>query len=364
MRRSVFVLCCLVAIAQPLRAAEQIGVTVDARLRVVSAGQGGGKLLVTSAPVFRNDRLIANASGLAQIRLADDTKLVVGPYSNIILDKFVFSGVSTAKSVSVALAKGAFRFISGHSGSQAYSINTPVGTIGVRGTAFDVSYRNGAASVLLLRGQVRVCPRNGKCEMVRSPCQYVTFNSRGFLRRGSVAGLTEQRRNLFPLLSRSRDILPSFKGNSAGCNSSTPDPGLERTDRSFAPPAPGQPVAPAPSNPGNMRGNPGNTKGVGNAGQNPSGRGFGNPGRGRSDAGINGLAASVAGGFSVGSTSVGASSGSGGHGGGGGANGNGNGGGNGASASGGNGNGAGNGNGNGGGNGNGNGGGNGNGSGK
>lgn len=345
MRRGVFVLSCLVAAAQPLSAAEQIGVTVDAKLRVVSAGTGGGKLLTTSAPVFRNDRLVANASGLAQIRLADDTKLVVGPYSNIILDKFVFSGESTAKSVSVALTKGAFRFISGHSGSLAYSINTPVGTVGVRGTAFDVSYHSGAASVLLLRGQVRVCPRNGKCEWVRSACDYVTFNSRGFLRRGNVAGLTGVQRAIFPLLFRSRDMLPSFKGSSAGCMNSTNGHGLDRAERSMSPAAPGE--SPAPD-PGPTRGNPGNSKNVGNAGADPNGKGFGNPGRGRSNLSFNGFAVAVAGGSTTADTSAGAASDSVGHGGGnGGGKGGGNGNGNGNGGSNGNGGGSGNGGGNG-----------------
>ena len=249
MRRGVFVLLCMLSVAKSAWAGPQIGVTVDAQLRVSINASGGRKILATSEPVFRNDRLIANSTGLAQIKLIDDTKLVVGPNSNLVLDKFVFSGESTAKAVSVVLTKGAFRFISGHSGSKAYSIVTPAGSVGVRGTAFDVTILGNTTNVVLLRGQVNVCPRNGRCRMVRTACAYVTFNRNGFLHQGKAGALADSGRRLFPLLGRSQEVLPSFRGNSSGCGSSATPPKGQSDPAALARPEAPQPPPPAPPPP-------------------------------------------------------------------------------------------------------------------
>jgi hypothetical protein len=40
--------------------------------------------------------------------------------------------------------------MTGHSDKRAYRIITPQGTIGVRGTVFDMSVRNGKTRILLL----------------------------------------------------------------------------------------------------------------------------------------------------------------------------------------------------------------------
>jgi len=308
-RALVLGLSCALAVAQPARAVQQIGVTVDAKLRVSTVGVSGSKVLITSAPVFTNDRLTANATGLAQIRFIDNTKLVLGPNSSVTLDRFVFSGDSSAKTVSVSATKGAFRFISGNSGSRAYSIRTPAGSIGVRGTAFDVTVQGGTTNVVLLRGQVNICPRNGDCRLVRTRCEHIAFNSRGFIQRSGAAGSTDSQRmrNLFPLLANARAILPQFQGGAAGCRGSTTQAGVQHAALPVKPSAP--PLSPPdrppppPDPPVPSRGNPGNAKAVGNAGPNPNGRGFGNPGRGRSDVNVvDGLGTSTAAASTSGST--------------------------------------------------------------
>jgi hypothetical protein len=306
MRRALaFAFFGLLVALQPVRAAPQIGVAIDAKLRVTNVGAGGSKVLITSAPVFTNDRLVANSTGLAQIRFVDDTKLVLGPNSNVTLDRFVFSGDSSAKAVSVSVTKGAFRFISGRSGSRAYAIRTPAGSIGVRGTAFDVSVKGGTTSLLLLRGQVNVCPRDGACRVMSQRCGYIAFNRRGFIQRNSAVGrLDPQRvRSLFPLLTSGSAILPQFQGGAAACHGSIPQTGTRNarattptTQRESPVASPSSPspapvsdkpaASPTPTpNKARPHGNPGNTKAVGNkAGFSPNGREFGALGHGRSNA--------------------------------------------------------------------------------
>ena len=82
------------------------------------------------------DQIKTNRSGEAQIRLLDNTHLVVGPNARLTIDAFVFNG-STAETVTLSAVRGAFRFITGNSRKQAYLMKTPVMTIGVRGTGLD-----------------------------------------------------------------------------------------------------------------------------------------------------------------------------------------------------------------------------------
>jgi hypothetical protein len=67
------------------------------------------------------------------VKFRDETKLVVGPNSTMVIDAFVFSDQNTARQISINAVKGAFRFITGKSPKDVYSITTPTATIGVRG---------------------------------------------------------------------------------------------------------------------------------------------------------------------------------------------------------------------------------------
>ncbi len=93
----------------------------------------GKKVLEKANPIFSGDRITTDAIGNAQIKFRDNTKLVVGPNSALVIDAFVFDKNDTARKVSISAIKGAFRFISGKSPKDVYTIKTPTATIGIRG---------------------------------------------------------------------------------------------------------------------------------------------------------------------------------------------------------------------------------------
>ena len=65
----------------------------------------------------------------------------------MVIDAFVFNDQRHgAAQVSINAVKGAFRFITGNSPKDAYSITTPTAMIGVRGTEFDIDVETGPAS--------------------------------------------------------------------------------------------------------------------------------------------------------------------------------------------------------------------------
>lgn len=113
--------------------AEPGGVVLAVVQQSEADGDTGRRILMTEAAVFSGDRIITGPIGEAQIEFRDNTKLVVGPNSTMVIDAFVFSDDNTARQISINALRGAFRFISGDSPKDAYSITTPTSTIGIRG---------------------------------------------------------------------------------------------------------------------------------------------------------------------------------------------------------------------------------------
>lgn len=112
--------------------AEPSGTVIAVVQQSEAVGETGKRVLMAEAPVFSGDQILTGPIGEAQVKFRDNTKLVVGPNSKMVIDAFVFEG-DTARKISINAVRGAFRFISGRSPKDAYSITTPTATIGVRG---------------------------------------------------------------------------------------------------------------------------------------------------------------------------------------------------------------------------------------
>ena len=131
-------------------AAEQVGSTIEAKSTVSGEGAVGKRVIATADPIYRDERLRSNITGLGQFQLGDGTKLVLGRNASLVIDRYVLAGGGKAKTVTLKLLSGTARFVTGSSDKRAYRILTPQGTIGVRGTAFDLTVRNGKTYLLLL----------------------------------------------------------------------------------------------------------------------------------------------------------------------------------------------------------------------
>ena len=297
--------------------AAPVGHTVAAASRVTGSGPGGKRVIKAKSPIFSDDRLKANASGNAQILLIDGTKIVVGPGAELRIDDFVYNSKKSFSKLVITSSKGAFRFISGKSKSSAYKIVTPTATIGVRGTAFDVTVRREGSYIALLTGALRVCDRSGRCKNIKRSCNYLLVGKRGINRtKGLPSANSRTVDDLFPLLANQRPLKRGFRRSARGCSSATingstrsvatarsvPAVSSQPASRSSVGPAPGrgEPAtpdsaapapdtagpAPAPDTPAPGRdepGNPGNGRSVGNAGPSPGRGEFGGPTNGRGD---------------------------------------------------------------------------------
>src|SRR5687767_935971 len=135
MRSTRFLLAtslCLLAFANPTGAASRIGKVVATAGSPTGSGPGGDRRLAAGSPIYEDDRL-ETGRGNIQIIFVDNTKLVVGPNSTLVIDRFLMRGGKRTQKFSVDALRGTFRFISGNSAKNAYDIATANATIGIRG---------------------------------------------------------------------------------------------------------------------------------------------------------------------------------------------------------------------------------------
>ena len=245
--------CWLVAgmftVAPSVQAAEEVGKAV--LIKTAVTGQNGP--LAEQAPVHRDERIKTSQSGLGQFVFRDGTKLAVGWGSSVVIDKYVFNDDASVKQLSIKAVKGTFRWISGKSKSSAYSIVTPAGTIGVRGTVFDFYVnRDGTTAMVLLEGKASFCGSNGckqltkKCDcVIGTPRKGVTDPTR--VSRATLAALGTNK--ALPFLSGTQELTSSFgRGPSCGMRTAS----IQQNEGSPRQPsrntsAPANRAAPAPS---------------------------------------------------------------------------------------------------------------------
>jgi hypothetical protein len=158
--------------ALALSSGQPAGTAVGVDPQATAQLDGNTTALVTGADLFMGQRVITGNAGQVQIVFSDDTHLVVGPGSTVVIAEYLMRNDTTASSVVVNALSGTFRFITGNSPKNAYQIQTPTGTIGIRGTAFDLVFdpESNETHVLLYHGGLRMCPDVGACFFLSDSC--------------------------------------------------------------------------------------------------------------------------------------------------------------------------------------------------
>ncbi len=96
------------------------------------------RTLVVGSDIFLGDLVETGPKGQVQILFGDKTQLVVGPRSSLAIQDYLIRNDGSAGKFVVDMLSGTFRFATGDAPKNQYEIDTPTGTIGVRGTGFDV----------------------------------------------------------------------------------------------------------------------------------------------------------------------------------------------------------------------------------
>jgi hypothetical protein len=154
-------LACAASMASIAHAeAPRVGVTgaVNPAASGTPPGAATRQLVVGSDVIFR-ERVITTAEGQAQILFLDQSALMIGPNSTVVIDEFVYDPDTSKGNIAATLTQGSFRYIGGKLSKQGNAtLRTPVATIGIRGSDVTVTYDRATseANVVTTHGSATV----------------------------------------------------------------------------------------------------------------------------------------------------------------------------------------------------------------
>ena len=227
--------------AAPGQAAGEPAIAKAVDVRPEATGLFNGATIVLSAQddLYEGQKITTGAQGQVQIVFADDTRMVVGPGSSLIIEKYLMRNGGTASQFAVSALGGTFRFITGKSAKTAYKIDTPTGTIGVRGTKFDFTVKKKKTKIILFDGEVTFCSDSGGCKPVKGKCDVGEGDT-------SDTQITKHgNADDFIYVKSQRSLGSSFKVSGAGaCGSTSQETAkqVEKPDLPEKPPAKPDPV--------------------------------------------------------------------------------------------------------------------------
>ena len=170
-----------VAQAGPQVGAQPIGQVENIEGAVTAIRADGSRVeLHVGDPVFQGDILESSEGGGVGVVLADETTFSMAENGRMVLDEMVYDPGSQEGSISMSILQGVFTFVSGQVAKvdpDAMVLNTPVATIGIRGTqvALDLTEGEDMKVVLMTEsdgfvGEV-VVTNNGGVQILNVPDQ-------------------------------------------------------------------------------------------------------------------------------------------------------------------------------------------------
>ncbi len=151
----ILALAAVIFLTRPASAV-QVGVA-DSLQGAVAADRAGNKLTLKAGDAIHTDDEIATgANAKLVVGFPDGTKLTLGPNAEVVIDEYVYNPNGGENRAALKVAAGAARVVSGAlerlGGPQSIKVNTPVATIGIRGTDFFIEQTPTRLSVALFSG--------------------------------------------------------------------------------------------------------------------------------------------------------------------------------------------------------------------
>jgi hypothetical protein len=195
----------------------------------VSAASPAGEIrdLVKGSPVYEGEVIITSNASYVNIEFSDGGRVLLRPESRFQIDRYQFSGTTPQpgappgqpgaapaprqESAFFHLLKGGFRAVSGligHTRHEDYSVQTPVATIGIRGTDYEVRLCQGDC------GDITPAPKDGLYAGVQS----------GAIALSNQGGTTTPVAGQFVFIANGAGTPPPPIGNRPPALTPLPDP--------------------------------------------------------------------------------------------------------------------------------------------
>ena len=168
-------------------------------LTLVGTAQAQSKVGVTSAtdgdplgkPPSENERVLrigidvqanevvtTHGNDRAHLVFLDGSSLTVGPNARLTIDKFVYDPNTKTGELAVTASQGVLRFVGGRiSKTSPVTINTPSGTIGIRGGIGIFGVGSGKTTAAFLFGNSMTVTGQGQTQTMTRPSSFVIVNT-------------------------------------------------------------------------------------------------------------------------------------------------------------------------------------------
>ena len=166
---------------------QPIGTVDNMEGTVIAVRADGTRVdLQVGDPVFQGDILETGPDGAIGVVLADETTFSMAEDGRMVLDELVYDPATQEGSINLSVVQGIFTFVSGHvakTDPDAMTIETPVATIGIRGTQVGLEIPDGESLRVVLMeesdgfvGEVVVMNDAGT-EVMNLASEFTTINA-------------------------------------------------------------------------------------------------------------------------------------------------------------------------------------------
>lgn len=170
-------LVCVLAVAlfsffipgAPVQAAPVIGSASTVVRDVKGQLERNWREVVIHDDVHQDELIKTGSASAARLVFADHTDFMIGAESEVVLDKFIYDANSNSGQLILRATKGLMKFRTGSMSSRSYRIDTPVATVGVRGTEFVIQvFEGGGSYIKVISGEVVVTDHRNKSLSVKA----------------------------------------------------------------------------------------------------------------------------------------------------------------------------------------------------
>lgn len=146
----------------------QVGGVEQLQREATASYESEKRPLAVDDAVFFQDLIETGGGARLAIALEDGTDLNLGENASLRIDEFVYEPDSDTGKLGLSILEGAFLYVGGDAENRQDSqvdIDTPVGTLGVRGTRVWGGHIAGSFGVLVTEGRVTVRNSAGEVEL-------------------------------------------------------------------------------------------------------------------------------------------------------------------------------------------------------